>query len=448
MIDQEAPDTRAIVIHPVSRNVQDRSAARLEEAVGLAEALDLDVVEAMVTPLRKIEAGRYFGKGKVEDLGTLIEEAEANVAVIDANLSPVQQRNLENDWKVKVIDRTGLILEIFGRRAQTKEGALQVELARLAYERSRLVRTWTHLERQRGGGGVMSGPGETQIETDRRLLADKMSKLRRQLDDVRRTRSLHREKRQDVPYPTVALVGYTNTGKSTLFNRLTGANVLAKDMPFATLDPTVRGIKLPRGTKILLSDTVGFITELPTELIAAFRATLEEVREADVLVHIVDASDPDRDGRIRDVEEVLDTIEAGPAHEQTTIEAWNKLDALTVDEREKVDAVIAARGDGLQGRSRLLISALKATGVDALLETLETALTAEHELLNLAIPPQDGRAVAWLHRNGEVLNEETDPETGVLTGKFKLTEIDMGRFRSEFPNLANQLPVVPDPEDY
>jgi GTP-binding protein HflX len=448
LIDQEAPVTRAIVIHPVSRDVQDRSSARLEEAAGLAEALDLEVIEAMVTPLRKIEAGRYFGRGKVEELGVLIHACDANVAVVDANLSPVQQRNLETDWKVKVIDRTGLILEIFGRRAQTKEGVLQVELARLAYERSRLVRTWTHLERQRGGGGVMSGPGETQIETDRRLLADKMAKLRRQLDEVRRTRSLHRNKRQDVPYPTVALVGYTNTGKSTLFNRLTGAKVLAKDMPFATLDPTVRGIKLPKGTQILLSDTVGFITELPTELIAAFRATLEEVREADVLVHVVDASDPDRDGRIRDVEEVLDALEAGPSHDQATIEAWNKLDALTADERVKVDAVIAARGDSLQARNRLLISALKASGLEVLTSAVETALTADHELLNLAIPPQDGRAVAWLHRHGEALQEETDPETGILRGKFKLTEIDMGRFRSEFPSLANQLPELPDPDEY
>ena len=270
MIEREQPVIRATVIHPHERDSADRADARLEEASGLAEALDMELVDNYLVSLRRIEAGLYFGKGKVEEISEQLNETRSDVAVIDAALSPLQQRNLEKAWKVKVIDRTGLILEIFAKRARTKEGVLQVELARLAYERSRLVRTWTHLERQRGGRGFLAGPGETQIETDRRLLADKMAKLRRQLDDVRRTRSLHRKTRDDVPFPTVALVGYTNAGKSTLFNRLTGAGVFAKDMPFATLDPTVRKVKLPGGLEILLSDTVGFITDLPTELIAAF----------------------------------------------------------------------------------------------------------------------------------------------------------------------------------
>lgn len=363
MIEREAPVTRALVIHPAMRDQAERAGARLHEAAGLAEALDLDVVEAFIVPMRKIEPGRYFGRGKCESLAEQFKAAEATVAVVDASLSPVQQRNLENAWKVKVIDRTGLILEIFGQRARTKEGVLQVELARLAYERSRLVRTWTHLERQRGGGGFLAGPGETQIETDRRLLADKMAKLRRQLEDVRRTRSLHRKNRQDVPFPTIALVGYTNAGKSTLFNRLTGASVLAKDMPFATLDPTVRAIRLPNGTKVLLSDTVGFITDLPTELIAAFRATLEEVREADLLVHVIDAADPDHEGRIRDVEAVLDAIEAGPAHEQRTLEAWNKTDCLVGDAREDVELAITIGNAKADSRWKFPISALTGEGV-------------------------------------------------------------------------------------
>jgi GTP-binding protein HflX len=436
LIELEVPVTRAVVIHPSTRDKLDRSEARLEEAVGLAEALDLDVIEAFITPLRKIESGKFFGSGKVTELGELLQEADATVAVIDAGLTPIQQRNLEKSWNVKVIDRTGLILEIFGQRARTKEGVLQVELARLAYERSRLVRTWTHLERQRGGGGFLAGPGETQIETDRRLLADKMAKLRRQLDDVRRTRSLHRSKRQDVPFPIVALVGYTNAGKSTLFNRLTGAKVLAKDMPFATLDPTVRGIKLPKGARILLSDTVGFITDLPTELIAAFRATLEEVKEADLLVHVIDAADPDHVGRIRDVEEVLDAIEAGPPHEQPTLEAWNKIDVLDEDEALDVSASIGASnmaGTRPQGH---IVSALKGRGLERLLAAIEEAISANYETLVLAIPPEEGRAIAWLHQNGEVLSEKTDPETGILDGYFKLASIDAGRFRAQFPNLA------------
>ncbi len=413
----------------------------------MAEALDLVVAEAFVTPLRKIESSRYFGSGKVEELRERIVAGEASVAVVDASLSPVQQRNLEKSWDVKVIDRTGLILEIFGQRARTKEGGLQVELARLSYERSRLVRTWTHLERQRGGGGVMSGPGETQIETDRRIIDDKMVKLRRALDEVRRTRNLHRSKRQEVPIPVIALVGYTNTGKSTLFNRLTGADVLAQDMPFATLDPTVRALELPRGTKVLLSDTVGFITDLPTELIAAFRATLEEVREADLLVHVIDASDPDRDGRIGDVESVLDEIEAGPDHDQRMIEAWNKIDRLDAEANDDVTLRLEIANTKAGLPVKLATSAVDGTGLEALLTAIETALAADSEILQLLLAPHQAKALAWLHQHGEVVGDTMDSETGETTMRVRLSPSDAGRFRALFPELAGFLPPL-ETEDY
>lgn len=419
----------------------DRADARLEEASGLAEALDMELAEAFIVPLRKIEPGRFFGRGKVDELKLQLKQTESDVVVIDASLTPIQQRNLEKAWQVKVVDRTGLILEIFGQRARTKEGVLQVELARLAYERSRLVRTWTHLERQRGGRGFLAGPGETQIETDRRLLADKMAKLRRQLDDVRRTRALHRKTRQDTPFPTVALVGYTNAGKSTLFNTLTGAKVLARDMPFATLDPTVRAVKLPRGMQILLSDTVGFITDLPTELIAAFRATLEEVRDADILIHVIDASDPDLEGRVADVEGVLKAIEAGREFQQPVIEAWNKSDLLSADDFEEVEleCMLANRKAGQV--VKLPISAVEDINLDALLATIETALAQRGEVLHLTLPPHEGRAIAWLLANGDVLREVRDDETGVVEGDYRLSTVDAGRFRAQFPHLAAPLPV-------
>tara|TARA_R110000868_G_scaffold2321_7_gene17292 strand:- start:7379 stop:8722 length:1344 start_codon:yes stop_codon:yes gene_type:complete len=442
LIEREAPPTRALIIHPVTRDRLARSEARLEEACGLAEALDLVVVEGLITPLRKIESPRYFGSGKVDELRERIVAAEATVAVVDAGLSPVQQRNLEKSWNVKVIDRTGLILEIFGQRARTKEGGLQVELARLSYERSRLVRTWTHLERQRGGGGVMSGPGETQIETDRRIIDDKMVRLRRALDEVRRTRNLHRAKRQEVPIPVVALVGYTNTGKSTLFNRLTGADVLARDMPFATLDPTVRALELPRGTKILLSDTVGFITDLPTELIASFRATLEEVREASLLVHVIDASDPDRDGRIGDVESVLDEIEAGPAHEQRMLEAWNKIDRLDAEAMDDIAITVDIANHKAGSPVKLKVSAVEGTGLDELLVAIETALTADLEILQMQLQPHQARALAWLHQHGEVISDAMDPETGVTAMRVRLSPSDAGRFRGLFPELSEFLPPL------
>ena len=440
MIEREQPVIRATVIHPHERDSADRADARLEEASGLAEALDMELVDNYLVSLRRIEAGLYFGKGKVDEISEQLNETRSDVAVIDAALSPLQQRNLEKAWKVKVIDRTGLILEIFAKRARTKEGVLQVELARLAYERSRLVRTWTHLERQRGGRGFLAGPGETQIETDRRLLADKMAKLRRQLDEVRRTRSLHRKTRDDVPFPTVALVGYTNAGKSTLFNRLTGAGVFAKDMPFATLDPTVRKVKLPGGLEILLSDTVGFITDLPTELIAAFRATLEEVKEADLIVHVTDAFDPDMEGRVADVNSVLDQIEAGKAHDQLEIEAWNKVDMLDEEPLEdlELDCMLANRK--AERIVKLAVSAHTGERVDALLEAIEHTLAERGEVMELVLPPAEGRALAWLMANADVISQNTDMETGSVSGRYKLSDVNAGRFRSQYPHLAAPLP--------
>lgn len=440
MIEREAPVTRALILHPVDRNGLDRADARLEEASGLAEALDMDLVGAEIVHLRKIDPGRYFGRGKLDEVAKTIKDADVHVAVIDAALTPIQQRNLENAWKVKVVDRTGLILEIFGQRARTKEGVLQVELARLAYERSRLVRTWTHLERQRGGRGFLAGPGETQIETDRRLLDGKMAKLRRQLDDVRRTRALHRKQRHDVPYPVVALVGYTNAGKSTLFNTLTGADVLARDMPFATLDPTVRAVKLPKGTQILLSDTVGFITDLPTELIAAFRATLEEVQQADLLVHVIDASDPDHAGRIGDVMHVLKAIEAGPEHHQLMIEAWNKVDALDDEAFEDIELECMLANRKQARIAKLPVSARSGLNLDPLEEVIEAQLAARGDILQLNLPPQDGKAMAWLHEHGEFLSEAFDPETGHTRAEVRLSMVDSGRFRAQFPHLAAPLP--------
>lgn len=435
MIEREQLADTALVIHPGAPGAdEDRAGARLEEACGLAEALGLEVAESRIEPLRKVEPGTFFGSGKVERLKGEIEALDVRAVIIDTALSPVQQRNLERAWNAKVIDRTGLILEIFGERARTREGRLQVELAQLTYERSRLVRTWTHLERQRGGRGFLAGPGETQIETDRRLLVSRMARLRRELEEVKRTRKLHRKQRQAAPWPSVALVGYTNAGKSTLFNRLSKAQVLAKDMPFATLDPTVRGIRTPSGRRLLISDTVGFITDLPTELIAAFRATLEEVREADILIHVRDLSDPDHEGRKADVESVLAALEAGPEHGQTMIEAWNKIDLLDDEARET--ALWRARLPGRDGSTAAIpVSAATGEGIGALMEMVEQALGREDAILRLKVPPGQAEALAWVHEHGGVLTERTDPETGLIYMVARLTQADAGRFRARFPGL-------------
>ncbi|MDR3511148.1 MAG: GTPase HflX [Caulobacteraceae bacterium] len=431
-IDRAAPVQPALVLHPSSTRGDNlrAPAARLEEAVGLALALDLDVRKAEIAPLRAATPATLFGKGKVAEIGELCAELDIAVVVVDDALTPVQQRNLEKAWQAKVIDRTGLILEIFARRARTREGRLQVELARLAYERSRLVRTWTHLERQRGGLGAMSGPGETQIETDRRLLAVRIGRLKRELEEVRRTRGLQRSARKRAPAPTIALVGYTNAGKSTLFNRLTASAVEARDMLFATLDPTMRVVRLPHGRPAILSDTVGFISDLPHELVEAFRATLEEVAEADVIVHVRDIAGPDSEAQAADVAKVLEEIDAGEDSGRTLVEVWNKIDLVAEDEREALVAR-AARAVETRGRIVVPVSAATGEGIDALLERL-AALVDQGEPVTARLPANDGKALAWLYRHGRII-DRTDAEDGSVSLSVRLDHAALGRFERLFP---------------
>ena len=412
-------------------HVQDRSApdrvvrdaeARLEEAAGLARAIDLVIAEAVLTPLSQIRPATYLGKGKVEEIDVLIKAHEADLVVMDCALSPIQQRNLEKAWNTKVLDRTGLILEIFGRRAKTKEGSLQVELAHLNYQRSRLVRSWTHLERQRGGFGFMGGPGETQIEADRRLIGDRISRLEAEIAKVQATRRLHRAGRKRVPYRVVALVGYTNAGKSTLFNRLTRAVVQAADMLFATLDPTLRALTLPHGGKAMLSDTVGFISNLPTQLVAAFRATLEEVLEADVILHVRDIAHEDADAQQSDVDGVLRQLGIDPEAGKGIIEIWNKIDRFSGDERENLQN-IAARRDTVH--PCFLVSAETGEGVEDLLLAIEKRLAATRFALDLSIDAADGAGVSWLHRNAEVLSKELHDGVYAMTVRVDETKRDL-----------------------
>ena len=421
---ERASSGRAIVVVPVLRDRSDAPRrsdnAKLAEAEGLARAIDLEIVASGICPVAAPRPATLLGTGKVEEFKGIIAASDAHVVIVDHPLTPVQQRNLEKAWDAKVLDRTGLILEIFGARAQTKEGRLQVELAQLSYQRGRLVRSWTHLERQRGGAGFMGGPGETQIEADRRELQTKITRIERELETVRRTRSLHRAKRKRVPHPIVALVGYTNAGKSTLFNRLTDASVLAKDQLFATLDPTLRRLRLPAGTLVILSDTVGFVSDLPTHLVAAFRATLEEVLEADLILHVRDISDADHDVQAADVYDILEQLGIEPS-DPRILEAWNKIDLLDPDRTESIRDT----------RDALLISAATGEGCDALLTTVEDRIVGANAEQHVELKPHEGAALSWLYENAKVVTRE-DAEDGTVSLDVLMSDRASGQFRRLF----------------
>lgn len=414
-------------VHVSSRTPE----ARLVEAAGLAAAIDLDVREELTVSLSEVRPATYLGSGKVEEWGEKVKEHEAELVVVDTSLSPVQQRNLEKAWSCKVLDRTGLILEIFGRRARTREGTLQVELAHLTWQKSRLVRSWTHLERQRGGFGFLGGPGETQIESDRRVISERITRIERELEQVRRTRGLHRTARQRVPYPVVALVGYTNAGKSTLFNRLTQADVLAADMLFATLDPTLRAVRLPHGTNIILSDTVGFISDLPTTLVAAFRATLEEVLEADIIVHVRDISHEDSDAEAADVHEILTQLGVDIATPRL-VEVWNKIDAVPSEEREGMMQSSQRKGSD----APVMVSALTGEGMELFYHAIEKRLSDEHTILDITLGAGDGVNLSWLYRHAEVLNR-FDDESGTVHATVRVAKDREDGIRQRFG-----LPVI------
>jgi GTP-binding protein HflX len=396
--------------------------ARVEEAAGLAQAIGIDVVTARPFRVRAVRPATLLGKGQVEEIAETAKEQGAGLLIVDAALTPIQQKNLEDEVGTKVIDRTGLILEIFGERAATAEGQLQVELAHLQYQSGRLVRSWTHLERQRGGFGFLGGPGETQIEADRRLIRDRMAKIRRELDQVKRTRTLHRDRRQRAPWPVIALVGYTNAGKSTLFNRLTGEAVFAENLLFATLDPTMRDIHLPGFDKVILSDTVGFVSDLPTELIAAFRATLEEVREADLLVHVRNMAHPDHEAQLEDVDDVLASLGLAEEGAPPRIEAWNKVDLLGKDERERLFEEARRRQDVVP------ISAVTGDGLDDLRECIAAKLRSGEQVHLIRLAASEGSKIAWLHSRGEVLDQKLDHDEMELS--VRLSPDNWARFQA------------------
>lgn len=446
--DTRAKDTRTAVIVPVisgraAKRAGDAggravghagsearsSDARRQEAVGLAAAISLDVLHVDVVNINAPRPATLLGVGKVEEIAAKIEDEHIELVVVDHELTPIQQRNLERALKAKVVDRTGLILEIFGRRAQTREGTLQVDLAHLTYQKSRLVRSWTHLERQRGGKGFLGGPGETQIESDRRVIQEKITRLKGQLNEVRRTRTLHRSRRQEVPAPTVALVGYTNAGKSTLFNRIADGEVMAKDLLFATLDPTLRKVRLPKGTDVILSDTVGFISNLPTDLIAAFRATLEEVLEADLIVHVRDVMNPDTEAQRADVLQVLsqlNVMDSDGQSDRAVIEAWNKIDLM---DSELLDVTL--RQADTQGPRVLPVSAVSGQGVEALLEQIETEISATRQEETFLVPVADGEGRAWVFANATVLEQDV-LEDGSTRVRVAMTPRKMAHARARF----------------